>query len=439
MRKMGWTIIVTTAILMVAAGCVTPPAPTVTPKFHPYAFSTDDYQAKVDGFLVILDVSSSMGEPYGEASKYSMALDFLNAMNQTLPEFQMDSALRTFGPDQAFGRLVGDLEYGVAPYRSRDFDAALEGVDRPTGTSPLYAALTAAVDDLAPMAGRLAVIVVSDGKNLSDETLPSARTLQNRYGDRLCMHTVLVGDDPAGEVLLREIAALCSCGSAVRADEFTTAWDMGEYVQEVFMAAGRPVDSDGDGVLDSADACPNTPAGASVDPRGCPVDSDGDGVYDYADECPNTPADVRVDARGCPIDSDGDGVFDDQDRCPGTPESANVNEVGCWVLENLHFDTGSAEIKPEAYPVLNETMKVLMRNPGLEIEIQGHTDNIGNAAFNRKLSEKRAMAVQKFFVIHGISADRLSAKGYGLERPVADNGTAAGRAKNRRVELEPIY
>jgi OOP family OmpA-OmpF porin len=98
-------------------------------------------------------------------------------------------------------------------------------------------------------------------------------------------------------------------------------------------ANGCPTDQDGDGVFDGLDQCPNTPAGATVDSKGCPMDSDGDGVYDGIDQCPNTPAGAVVDAKGCPMDSDGDGVYDGLDQCPGTPAGADVDENGCTVFE----------------------------------------------------------------------------------------------------------
>ncbi len=92
---------------------------------------------------------------------------------------------------------------------------------------------------------------------------------------------------------------------------------------------GCPLDSDGDGIPDYKDKCPGTPAGVKVDSNGCPLDSDGDGVYDYLDKCPGTPSGVKVDSRGCPLDSDGDGVPDYKDKCPGTPAGAPVDKSGC--------------------------------------------------------------------------------------------------------------
>jgi OOP family OmpA-OmpF porin len=176
------------------------------------------------------------------------------------------------------------------------------------------------------------------------------------------------------------------------------------------------------------------------------MDSDGDGVMDRKDKCPNTPKGTKVDADGCPIkvaapvdiDSDGDGVLDKNDKCPNTPKGAKVNAVGCWVLKNVFFDTAKADIKPDMTAGLDEALTVLQKNPGMRIEVQGHTDSDGADAYNLDLSNQRAQAVVGYFAQKGIEANRLSAKGYGESKPVADNKTREGKAQNRRVELQPI-
>ncbi|MBF0124807.1 MAG: OmpA family protein [Magnetococcales bacterium] len=204
-------------------------------------------------------------------------------------------------------------------------------------------------------------------------------------------------------------------------------------------------DSDGDGVSDSRDKCPDTPKGVKVDSDGCPLDSDGDGVTDDKDQCPNTPKGTKVDSVGCPIasrsvattdsDTDGDGVLDSRDQCPGTPRGAVVDERGCWTLKNLHFDTNKAVIKSGSFAMLDQVVAILKKNPNLDVEVQGHTDNRAGRALNKKLSEKRAAAVVKYLTKKGVAANRLRSAGYAFDRPVADNTTADGRARNRRVEL----
>src|SRR5207253_1569857 len=113
---------------------------------------------------------------------------------------------------------------------------------------------------------------------------------------------------------------------------------VGSVGLSVFAGGGPATDSDGDGVPDRRDACPNTPAGATVDARGCPSDSDGDGVLDGLDRCANTPRGAHVDAAGCPLDSDMDGVPDGIDKCPNTPPGVEVDSVGCQRFKDSDGD-----------------------------------------------------------------------------------------------------
>ena len=168
-------------------------------------------------------------------------------------------------------------------------------------------------------------------------------------------------------------------------------------------------------------------------------DSDKDGVYDCDDACPDTPMGVSVDAKGCPLDSDGDGVADYKDECPNTPKGAHVDARGCWVVQGVLFDTDKVNIKNEYVQELDDVVTVMNNNPGLKFEIQGHTDNVGSAAYNEKLSEKRAWAVKNYLLKRGISKDRLTSKGFGFNNPAATNNTVEGRALNRRVEIKPLF
>jgi len=222
---------------------------------------------------------------------------------------------------------------------------------------------------------------------------------------------------------------------------------MGAWVDE----KGCPQDADGDGVFNGIDKCADTPRGAKVDRSGCPSDSDGDGIYDGLDECPNTPKGARVDSKGCPKDSDGDGVFDGLDKCPDTPAASRVDKDGCVLTEKefeildtgmlrLHgvqFTTGSAELLPEAHPVLDEVGGILAKWRELKVEIGGHTDSQGSESFNQDLSGKRANAVREHLLSRfpAINPENLTAVGYGESKPIASNDTAEGREDNRRVEF----
>lgn len=206
-------------------------------------------------------------------------------------------------------------------------------------------------------------------------------------------------------------------------------------------AYGCEVDSDGDGVADSKDECPNTPAGATVDERGCEAkDGDGDGVPDGNDECPNTPAGASVDEKGCELDDDNDGVANSKDRCPNTKPGVRVDVNGCEITEVIElpgvtFETNSDRLVPGAEQVLDDAAATLRKYPDLVVEVAGHTDSDGAAEYNASLSERRAKSVLNYLVDRGANAANLTAGGYGEVEPVADNGTREGKASNRRVEL----
>jgi len=211
-------------------------------------------------------------------------------------------------------------------------------------------------------------------------------------------------------------------------------------------ATGCSIDSDGDGIPDYMDKCPDTPIGEAVNANGCPFDSDNDGVADHLDKCPDTPAGVKVDTSGCPVDSDGDGIPDYLDKCPDVP--GLVTNKGCpevktstikifeRALRGVQFESGKDIIKSSSHPILNEVVTVMKENPDYNLEINGHTDNIGPEAMNLILSQKRAEAVKNYLTRNGIEASRMTAKGYGPTMPVANNTTSFGRAKNRRVEFK---
>jgi outer membrane protein OmpA-like peptidoglycan-associated protein len=159
-------------------------------------------------------------------------------------------------------------------------------------------------------------------------------------------------------------------------------------------------------------------------------DSDGDGIPDYADICMDTPKGVRVDQVGCSTRSEVAGLNNHQKINGFDRREATFGE-----MENILFDFDRFEIKPQYYSVLDNLAMMLSQNPEAKVEIQGHTDNIGSAEYNRDLSEKRARTVRNYFVLKGVEKDRLLPKGYGFTASRASNEDEAGRALNRRVEF----
>ncbi|MEQ1803057.1 MAG: OmpA family protein, partial [Gammaproteobacteria bacterium] len=140
-----------------------------------------------------------------------------------------------------------------------------------------------------------------------------------------------------------------------------------------------------------------------------------------------------------PADSDGDGVLDGADACPGTPAGARVNARGCeeqLVLQGVTFENNSAKLTPNSTLTLDSVAEIIKQRPTFKIEVRGHTDSSGPDEYNLNLSQQRADAVMEYLVSRGVSADKLSATGFGESEPVAPNDTAEGRAQNRRVALE---
>ena len=218
-------------------------------------------------------------------------------------------------------------------------------------------------------------------------------------------------------------------------------------------SVGCPIDTDGDSVPDYLDLCPETPAEAYgfVDQNGCPIDTDKDGVFDYCDSCQNTIPEGRnyVDAKGCLLDTDKDGVYDYEDLCPtvagvkankGCPEvKREVRNLLKKAMSGIQFENGKATIKKNSYKILNDIAKIFIDNTNYLIEVQGHTDNVGKYDYNVDLSERRAQSVRTYLIKQGVPAERLTAHGYGPDKPIADNKTKAGRAQNRRVEFNITF
>jgi outer membrane protein OmpA-like peptidoglycan-associated protein len=206
-------------------------------------------------------------------------------------------------------------------------------------------------------------------------------------------------------------------------------------------------DSDGDGIKDNEDKCPDEAGPAEND--GCPWgDRDADGIKDNEDRCPDVPG--PADNEGCPYqDSDGDGVIDLEDNCPRTP--GPIENKGCPVIEkeeqevlntafqNLEFQIGSDIIAGSSYESLDELAALLVKKPEYRLKISGHTDNVGSAESNSRLSEKRSKSVSQYLKNKGVNTSKFVVEWFGESKPAYPNDTKEGRQKNRRVEMEVVF
>jgi outer membrane protein OmpA-like peptidoglycan-associated protein len=217
-------------------------------------------------------------------------------------------------------------------------------------------------------------------------------------------------------------------------------------------------DADGDGISDHRDKCPDEHSGPfpDHDRLGCPrSDRDGDGVFDDEDECPDVNKGDKPDLnkRGCPMqDSDGDTIPDDSDACPdkkglpnidpqlnGCPPLVEIKEGKLVILKPVFFARNVDVILPSSFKVLTAVANAILDAKDIKkVRIEGHTDDKGRATHNRELSQRRAESVRRFLVARGVAAERLTAEGFGPEKPIVPNDTEANRALNRRVEFRII-
>jgi len=398
------------------------------------------YVQKVDAFEVIVDATESMNEIYKGKSKLNQEKALITLFNNTIPNIKLNAAARAFGQFTTFGDPKSKLLFGPEGYTKSALPEAIAPIARGMGSSPLDAALDGATSDLKSQRGQLAVIVFSDGEDMKKyEPIAAAKRMKDTFGDRVCIYTVVLGDKAVmyqfgdlteGIDIMKQVADAGKCGSMVTGDSISSPEGMAAFVEKVFLT----IDSDGDGVADDLDKCPDTPAGVKVDKDGCPLDSDGDGVPDYLDKCPGTPAGVKVDKDGCPpVAAPVVKEMVEKEQAPV------IVEQGKETL-NVHFDFDKADIKPEYRDDIGRLGEVLKKYPDLNITIEGHTDSVGDTAYNDKLSQQRADAVKNYLVQEfGIDAARLNTKGYGERLPVAPNTTKEGRQKNRRVEAVAEY
>lgn len=399
-----------------------------------YPVDTMGYVKKVDNFTIIFDPSASMTEVYepsydcvachidyqdpedtqahavryggedfqGEDrqayamecsrchrdthySKLRYAQELAMGINETIPDVDLIGTLRTFGypayTEFSYGFKQND-NTKYLPYDRDDYGRAIEKILDADGVSPLDLTLRATSRDWFERQGRIAIIIVSDGEDMDKREVFAAQDLKARYGDRMCIYTVLVGSDPRGQDVMEQIAQAGKCGMAVNGDHLLKAENMTAFVREIFLEKEQ------------------------IQPA---------------------------------EDGDMDGVPDCRDDCPDTGMGKKVGDNGCWnlvITADVLFDFDKYALKPEGVSAMTQVYDMLNQYPYLKVHISGHTDNFGSMAYNIGLSKRRAGTGRDYLVEKGIDPARISLSWHAYTMPVASNKTAEGRALNRRLEFK---
>lgn len=223
------------ALAFLLGGCASQQPIQPMAQFEVQPLVKEMWKQKVDTLVVVLDASSSMGQDYQGMDKFSIGRDIVAHFNETMPELEIQVALRSFGHSMRYSFASTVPVYGMTTYSRQGLADGLMSIIPAGGPSPMASAFTAANDDLKASQGKIAMVVVTDGKDMGKETMPAAKALAAAYGDRLCIHTVLVGDDETGRNLLKNISDTSGCGLAITADELVTGPAMADFVAAVLL------------------------------------------------------------------------------------------------------------------------------------------------------------------------------------------------------------
>ncbi|SDT86217.1 OmpA family protein [Desulfobacula phenolica] len=409
---------------------------TASKEFHRFDFkenqpvNTKEFVKKVDNFTVIFDPSASMTETYTPSndciachtdhqhpeyaenhavkhgglefadedkrqyamecnrchqnllySKFKFAKELTKGFNQAIPDLDFTGTIRTFGYP-----VYTNFEYGLKEndntkflnYNKNEYAHAIDKILDADGVSPLAPTLKATGKDWYNHKGKIAVIIISDGKDMGEKEVLTAQDLKAKYEEDICIYTILIGKDPSGKKVMDRIAMSGQCGLAINGDDLLDKEKMVQFVHEIFLTRVQP-------------------------------------------------------------DSDGDGVTDDRDDCPGTKPGLKVDENGCWDLvlqADVLFDFDKHILKPEGITALEQVVALLKRHSFLDLHISGHTDNFGSMKYNIKLSRQRAQTGFDYLKKRGIDSGRLSISWHSFSIPISTNDNPAGRALNRRLEFK---
>lgn len=333
------------------------------------------YLPKVDNFIFLYDETSSMDEVYkGNAKKRAvLAREAMHSINQDIPGYDFVSGLYSVVPSfKAYLSMIN--------YETLEFEYAIEQTQLPEKhlgpQTPLSEGLARIGPVLNNLSGPTAVILFSDGGENRGGSPEDVIESFHEQSD-LCFHFVSYAHTEEEKENIERMSSVNDCSQTITGEEITDPEAREEFVKKIFLKEIK--------------------------------DSDGDGVPDHRDKCPDTPKDLVVDEDGCPI-----------------PKRISMD---------IKFDFDKSEIKPEFHDELKKVADFMLDRKDVDVVVEGHTDAIGTEEYNKKLSQRRASSVKDYLVENfGISSSRITTEAYGESEPIAANDNPEGRQKNRRVE-----
>ncbi|MGD0276988.1 MAG: polysaccharide biosynthesis/export family protein [Syntrophales bacterium] len=234
--KKSLLLILSLSLISCAAEKSVSPANVLIDKHLNLLVKSDESRQKIDHFEIIFDSNESMKDPYMGQRKFDHAKDILIHVNETIPDLKMTSALRTFGLNFNTGKAT-TLIYGPAVYSKSGFEKNLKKIKYPLGDSLLNVAIDAVYEDVQSALGKKAIIIVSDGKNMDNSTVAKVQRIKNILGDQICIYAIQVGNDSAGEKLLRKMVRLGGCGLYIQSDRLVSSTDVVAFTEKIFLTS----------------------------------------------------------------------------------------------------------------------------------------------------------------------------------------------------------
>ena len=357
MDNRGFSLCSTLGAIVLLAGCAG--APSVPSDSMTKPVDLDGYTPKVDTFVVLLDSSDSMNDGDAEPGKFQTAVNSVASFNQAVPDIGIESGLILFGKAQGncTGHAMANRIYGMTSYSTSGFNDALNAIDCSGGSTPIGDAMDLTASGLPDTAGNVAVFVFSDFMwDEADAVRSAVATMQEQHGEKLCVHTIQVGDYRGSDALISDITSINGCGSANSASDLASADAMTAFAADTLMTAMQPQ------------------------------------VMEYEQTVLSTTTLFRL--NSATLSQDGQAEL--------RRLAAYINEQGSSVGD---------------------------------IDVIGHTCDLGSERYNQALSVRRAQAVATFLAQEGVSADLMDVSGMGESSPIVSNTNEASRAQNRRVEV----